>query len=531
MQTSSFSKLICYQKKNYIRNRQQKLNNMRIKSYITIILLALLLQTNAKNPSIQIDSIFSTNLGQANKDSLIEKVDISANPIAKVQISAQSTQIQRRNRTKFKMMNSSAENHAFDSLIIANKAALKDTLKWYSLPNDLAPIRIDSLILQCNPFFIDLVYENPPLDFNWKMTSDFRMLYYLEKPSSLYNNAYKPIKQVSVEQFINNIRNETRRNISSTAANLYTYTFDQLPNPDGNKNYMIHAKELTYINFTNEAENKRPNRKLKIEDPMRNPWHYTASSLVQFSQNSVSKNWHQGGTNNLAVLGILAGKLNYDDKKSIQWDNSAEWRMGFNTVSGDTLRMLSTNDDVLKLNSKLGVKAGGNWFYSGSVDFSTQLFDSYKGINSSSRKTSFLTPIRLNIGIGLDYKYKKLISVMVSPISFKYIYLNNKLLDPKLFGIKTGNYNLSEIGSSLKAIISYSPVREIQLDSKLSFYTNYQKVEIDWEMVCNFTINRFMSTRILFNPRYDNTVIEKSGDKARIQYKQLLSVGFSHKFK
>ena len=120
---------------------------------------------------------------------------------------------------------------------------------------------------------------------------------------------------------------------------------------------------------------------------------------------------------------------------------------------------------------------------------------------------------------------------MVSPVSFKYIYLNNNSVDPKLFGIKTGDHQLTEIGSSFKALFSYAPVREIQLDSKFTFYTNYQKVEIDWEMVCNFTVNRFMSTRISFNPRYDNTVIEKAGERAKIQYKQLLSVGFSHKFK
>jgi hypothetical protein len=254
--------------------------------------------------------------------------------------------------------------------------------------------------------------------------------------------------------------------------------------------------------------------------------------LVQFSQNSVSSNWYQGGTSNLAVLGILSGKLNYDNKKSIQWDNTAEWRLGFNTVSGDTLRSLSTNDDVLKINSKLGIKASGNWFYSGSVDFSTQFFNSYKGINSTVMKASLLTPVRLNIGIGFDYKYKKIFSLMFSPIAYKYIYMNDNLnIDPNLFGITKGENVLSEVGSSFKALLSIPITREILLDSKLSFYTNYKKVEIDWEVVCNMVINRYMSTRISLNPRYDNTIIEKNGNKASIQYKQLLSVGFSHKFR
>jgi hypothetical protein len=149
-------------------------------------------------------------------------------------------------------------------------------------------------------------------------------------------------------------------------------------------------------------------------------------------------------------------------------------------------------------------------------------------------KTTFLTPIRVNIGVGFDYKYKKIFSIMFSPVSYKYIYLNERdpaKINPNIFGIKKDEHILSEMGSSFRAVYSYSPTREIQLDSKLMFYTNYENVEIDWELICNFTINRFMSTRISFNPRYDNTVIEKNGDKAKIQLKQLLSIGFSHKFR
>jgi len=206
--------------------------------------------------------------------------------------------------------------------------------------------------------------------------------------------------------------------------------------------------------------------------------------------------------------------------------------MGFNSVFNDStaLRAINTNEDVFKINSKLGIKAGGNWFYSGSVDFSTQFLNNYKAVNSSVLKSTFLTPVRLNIGVGLDYKYKKLFSLMVSPVSYKYIYANNITdVSPKLFGIKEGEQVLSEIGSSFKAQFNYSPVREIQIDSKLSFYTNYTKVEVDWEIVGNFTINRFLSTRLSVNPRYDNTMILAAGEKAKLQFKELLSFGLTYK--
>jgi hypothetical protein len=270
-------------------------------------------------------------------------------------------------------------------------------------------------------------------------------------------------------------------------------------------------------------------RKLIVEKASLSPWTRRANAYLQFSQNYVSKNWHQGGSDNVAILGTLSGKLNYDNKKSIQWENSAEWRAGFNSVEGDTTRFLNTNDDIFRINSKLGIKAGGAFFYSGSFDFSLPVFDTYRGINSNTLKASFMTPVRLNIGAGLDYKYKKLISVMVSPFSYKYIYLNNPKVDPKLFGIKTGENVLSEVGSSLKIQGQYAPTKEITLDSRLNFYTNYTKVEIDWEIIGNFQVNRFLSTRIILNPRYDNTVILAAGDKAKLQFKELLTFGFSYK--
>jgi len=505
---------------------------MRFKTLLTIAFSIIILQAKARSINEKADSIVSATITAIKPDTLWEQIENPAKILIKETIPTQKTQPQRKIRTRFKMLNSDLEKHAFDSLIAVNRAALKDTLKWFKQLKNIAPIHIDTLILQCNPFYIDLVYKNPPLNFNWNLSSEFRTLYYSSQPSSLTFNTYDLIKTTTSEQFIYMLRNETRRNISRTSADLYAFTFDQLPDPEGNRNHLIHAKKIEKIHFVDDNnEQEYTKRRIIIEKPQLGPWQHKANALAQFSQNAVSSNWYQGGTNNLSVLGILSGQLNYDDKKSIQWENSAEWRIGFNTVAGDTLRMLSTNDDVVKINSKLGIKAGGNWFYSGSVDFSTQLFSSYNGINSSEKKTAFLTPIRLNIGVGLDYKYKKIFSIMVSPVSFKYIYLNNTSLDPKLFGINTGDHELTEIGSSFKALFSYAPVREIQLDSKFSFYTNYQKVEIDWEIVCNFTVNRFMSTRISFNPRYDNTVIQKAGDKAAIQYKQLLSVGFSHKFR
>ena len=405
-----------------------------------------------------------------------------------------------------------------------------DTIVYFNLPDRPVRVKVDSLLFLANPFFIELVYKGLPFDFDWDIQPYFRTLYYGGKATTMTDCLLRPVDAQTPEQSVADLRQYAREQILLNEADLYVMNFEDLPDLEGYKSHLIKAKSIKNLQFVNDDHSYR-HRRLIVRREQIGPWQYAAKADAQFSQNYVSKNWYQGGYSNVAILGIVTGKLNYDDKKCVQWENNVEWRIGFNSITGDTLHMLSTNDDVFKINSKLGIKAGGNWFYSSSVDFATQLFNSYDGINSNVMKTSFLTPVRVNIGIGLDYKYKKIFSLMLSPVSYKYIYVHNsKHVDTNLFGIQSGKRVLSEIGSSLTATLTYPVSHEIQLDSKLSFYTNYKTVEIDWELVCNMKINRFMSTRISLNPRYDNTVILAAGDHANIQFKQLLSVGFYHKF-
>ena len=388
----------------------------------------------------------------------------------------------------------------------------------------------DSLLLAANPLFIDLVYKKEPSNFDWRKHLHPYTFFFGTKPNVLYQKSLKTFEIPTVAESITALRANALKNIAIKASELIVYRYENLPGTKNIKSEIMNGRgyeDLKLVNIASLSDAKKSKPAVpKIE---RNPWTKKASTMIQFSQNYISSNWYQGGSKNIAILGILNGQLNYDDKKNIQWENNSEWRMGFNSVDG-AIRPLNTNDDIFKINSKLGVKAGGKWFYSGSVDFSTQFFHNYKSVTSTEMKATFLSPVRLNVGVGLDYKYKKLFSLMLSPVSYKYIYVDDiEIVNPNLFGIATGEKVLSEVGSSFKAQLSYAPSKEIQLDSKLTFYTNYEKVEADWEIVSNFTINRFLSTRLSLNPRYDNTLILAEGKKAKIQFKELLSFGISYK--
>ena len=105
---------------------------------------------------------------------------------------------------------------------------------------------------------------------------------------------------------------------------------------------------------------------------------------------------------------------------------------------------------------------------------------------------------------------------------------NSKKTD---YGIPADKNILNDIGSSLRIKYKYVPLREIVLETEFYFYTNYKKVEIDWQTTCNFIINRFMTARVSLHPRFDNTYIASGETKAKLQFKELLSVGFSHTFR
>lgn len=387
--------------------------------------------------------------------------------------------------------------------------------------------RTDYLMYKSNSLVLPLIYIGRDINEVWN-----RDLVLSEQLYPINKNLFiiDTTKNLSAENQVADLRYKARTFIANNEMDLYTNTLDRLPNLSSFMSRPIQRKKLEKLEV---FEDKIVLNSTKIEYQGVKPvyWQSRANMMLQFTQNYVSPNWHQGGNSNLAFLNNFIAEFNYDNRKNRQWNNKLEWRSGFNKVDGDTLRKISVNDDLLRYLTKFGVKAGGNFYYSISGEISTTIFNNYKGVNSNVLKAKLFTPVRANVGVGMDFKYKKLFSVMIAPISFKYIYLNDTTsINPNAFGIEKGLNQLKQLGSSMESQLSYSPMMNWDITSRFKFYTDYKKIEVDWEIVNNFSINRFLSARFLLNPRYDNTVILKGGEKAQIQFKELLSVGFSYRF-
>lgn len=271
-------------------------------------------------------------------------------------------------------------------------------------------------------------------------------------------------------------------------------------------------------------------------------WKKGIDLSLQATQNYATANWHNGGTNNLSVLGGVNAWFNYAGDEGLAWDNKVELKYGVTTTFTEDLagRLFHLTDDKTYFETKIGYALGKGWNLAWSGDVNFTLFENYK-IDTNDLVSAVVSPLTFNTAIGFDYKYsnaeKKLdLSVMIAPYAFKLIYVDDISYDyaiSKHVGIYDEALGITQLktyafGSSFKVNYRQEFNDYITLSSVLSFYTDYKGIEIDWEIVGDFKLYKWLTARVSLNPRYDSTVGEGWGEK--IQFKEFVSLGLAYRF-
>lgn len=266
-------------------------------------------------------------------------------------------------------------------------------------------------------------------------------------------------------------------------------------------------------------------------------WIKNFSASLQFSQAYVSPNWYQGGNDNLNILGQLYYnvKLNPEYHPKLLFDFTGQYKLGLNSAPDDSLRNYSISDDLLQLNTTLGIKAVKRWYYTFTGQFKTQLFNSYKS-NTRDLRSAFLSPGELRAGVGMTYNYtnnKKTVTfeASINPLTYNLTICTNEGLNETIYGIREGHNSLSTYGSSADLKLFWQMTSNISLRSRFTTYSDYDVIQADWENTLLFEINRFLTTQIYAHMRYDSQGVRAEGTNwKKFQVKELLSIGFSYKF-
>ncbi len=328
---------------------------------------------------------------------------------------------------------------------------------------------------------------------------------------------------------------QLRQQLMKSRPDLVPYNVSTLPEPP--KEYAIKADPSKALLTVAAPKAVKPQEK-PIEETavaLRN-WLHEFNSSLHFTQSYISGNWYQGGENNLNILGDVEWKcnLNQDVNTKWMWNNTIHYKLGVSTAHGDSLRNYMVNEDNFQLTSQLGYKAVKNWYYSATLNFKTQFFNTYK-TNAETMTASFLSPGELNLGLGMTYSGKsahseRTFNLALAPLSYNLLICRDiDRLNPTSFGIDAGRHTKHSVGSNLEAkwVINFSPT--ISWSSRLYAFTDYDYVQGDWENTVTFSITRHLNTKVYAHLRYDKSRT-RDDDWNYWQFKEILSLGLTYRF-
>lgn len=261
-------------------------------------------------------------------------------------------------------------------------------------------------------------------------------------------------------------------------------------------------------------------------------WKSAGKLTMQFSQYYVTDNWYKGGEPNATLLGMFAYERNYKEGKKF-WNNDADIRLGFYTSQDDTIRAFRVNNDLFKLTSTIGYEMPfKKWYYAAYGEFNTQMFRNYKATNSNVIKASFLSPTRIFLSLGAKYAHNANIYAYLSPMAYKLLFVvGDDIEDPQTVGIEKGKVQ-NDFGIFGKGQLKWKFTKDININSTFDFFTPYsmKNVEMNWETIGNFVINRFLSTRLSLKMRFDSTPKSDDYESPKLQIQEQLSFGFNYTF-
>lgn len=261
-------------------------------------------------------------------------------------------------------------------------------------------------------------------------------------------------------------------------------------------------------------------------------WTYKGDGFLQFMQNYVSGNWYKGGESNYSMVGALTLEANYDNKEKWLWNNKLELKLGFIRSRTDSLHKLKTNEDLIRLTSKVGLQASKHWYYTLQLQAYTQFTKGYKS-NDPKVYSDFFSPFNINLGLGMDYKVesknKRLTgSVNLSPIAINYRYVGRVDLGPS-YGLKAGKHSLVEFGPNMTADLVWKFNDVVTWKTRFYAFTSFKRAEIEWENTFELRVSKYITANLFLFPRFDDASMYDD-ELGYFQFKEYSSLGFAYTF-
>lgn len=151
----------------------------------------------------------------------------------------------------------------------------------------------------------------------------------------------------------------------------------------------------------------------EVKSAEKDGWKKGGTLIINLNQGSLS-NWAGGGEQNtLGINGIFNYGINYRKGKNT-WDNYFDLALGMqNATSYSKFRK---TDDRIDITSKYGYQVSKKWYAAALINFNSQALEGFDyGTTSNTKISNFLTPGKLLLSLGMDYRPNEHLSLFISP--------------------------------------------------------------------------------------------------------------------
>ncbi|MDG5767888.1 DUF3078 domain-containing protein [Balneolales bacterium ANBcel1] len=240
------------------------------------------------------------------------------------------------------------------------------------------------------------------------------------------------------------------------------------------------------------------------------------------------RNWSQGGTDNLSLLGTVAFSGEYQK-------NNLLYRLGVNLRYGQTRigdgDFVKSDDHIRIRNQFRRLFRDERFSFIFNVNFESQFDKGYDNPVPAEGETRtmvsrFMAPAYLTETLGLRYNPDRNLRFEAG-LAMKQTFVTDTDLSPR-YGLNPGDSFRNEAGFSLLIGYDRRIMESIYYSGYVETFTNINKslLSSDVLFVNEITgqINRYISANVEFSLAYNDDVTEE------LQIKQIVSVGISYNF-
>ena len=294
---------------------------------------------------------------------------------------------------------------------------------------------------------------------------------------------------------------------------------------------LVKAQDQTVGQLKNESDKTI---KKDPKDTTNQVWKKGGLFSLNLSQGSLS-NWAAGGDEFSLSLNAILSAYAFYKKEKHSWDNTVDINFGFLRTTSLGNRK---NDDRFDIWSKYGYALSKKWNAAALFNFRTQFANGYTySATDKTFSSSFLSPAYVLLGLGLDYKPTENFSVYISPVTARWVIVNDDTLSAKgLYGVKPGKRTREEFGAFLSAQFIKALSKTVVYKGRLDLFSNYkqnpEKIDVFMTNLLSVKLSKVLAATWNVDLIYDDDVrlFGDDGKSPAWQIKSLVGLGLLAKF-